>query len=138
MTDNTVLVLRTSRADGTSYGGFQWPKTGYVKCDDWNPDLRFRGGLYGYLWGQGDLSMITCILDDLWQVIRVDKDKLVDLGGMVKFPEGEVVYSGNKFEALQIMARDAENNLNVSLKKCVETVADELVAKMDGLTRERD
>ena len=53
----TVLVLRTCAADMTSYGGFKWPKSGPVKCDDWKPRAECGNGLHGLLWGVGDGSL---------------------------------------------------------------------------------
>lgn len=33
-----VLILRTCAPDGSSYGGkFKWPKSGPVKCEDFEP-----------------------------------------------------------------------------------------------------
>lgn len=34
---NTVLVLRTCNTERQSYKGFQWPVSGPVACEDWDP-----------------------------------------------------------------------------------------------------
>ena len=91
-----VLVLRTCDQDHRSYGGFQWPELGPVECPDWNPSPVCGGGLHGLLWGAGDWTLVDISPDAVWKVARVLASEIVDLGGKVKFPRGEVVYSGTR------------------------------------------
>ena len=91
-----VLVLRTCDQDHRSYGGFQWPELGPVECPDWNPSPVCGGGLHGLLWGAGDWTLVDISPDAVWKVVRVLESEIVDLGGKVKFPRGEVVYSGTR------------------------------------------
>jgi hypothetical protein len=55
---NEILMLRTCSKDMTSHGGFLWPKSGPVECDDWNPNPVCGGGLHGLPWGGGDWSLL--------------------------------------------------------------------------------
>src|SRR5690348_926704 len=48
-----VLALRTSRADGTSHGGFKWPESGIVEAPDFSPRKICGYGLHALLWGEG-------------------------------------------------------------------------------------
>ena len=91
-----VLVLRTCDQDHRSYGGFQWPELGPVECPDWNPSPVCGGGLHGLLWGAGDWTLVDISPDAVWKVARVLASEIVNLDGKVKFPRGEVVYSGTR------------------------------------------
>jgi hypothetical protein len=87
----TVLVLRTAAADGSSYNGFRWPESGPVEAPDWAPVAECGQGLHGWLWGQGDWAL-KCKDDEArWIVVEVVKADVVDLGGKVKFPRGVVL-----------------------------------------------
>ena len=103
-----ALVLRTVNKNLRSHGGFQWPKNGFVKCSDWNPDPVCGGGLHGLLWGVGDYSLVK--LTDIsvkWQVVRVDESKIIMIDKMkCKFPEGEVIYTGNQADAMTLILCD--------------------------------
>jgi len=54
-----ALMLRTCNPDGTSHGGFQWPKSGKVVCPDWSPAAACGNGLHGLLWGVGNGSYLN-------------------------------------------------------------------------------
>ena len=96
-TEKTVLVLRTCNADMTSYNGFVWPKDGHVSCPDWSPVPECGQGLHGFLWGEGDGNLIGWNTENLvWQVVRVKESDIVNLDGKVKFPEGEVIFTGDQ------------------------------------------
>jgi hypothetical protein len=87
----TVLVLRTAAADGSSYNGFRWPESGPVEAPDWAPVAECGQGLHGWLWGHGDWSL-KCKDDDArWIVVEVVKADVIDLGAKVKFPRGIVL-----------------------------------------------
>ena len=90
----TALVLRTCAADMTSYGGFRWPESGPVSCPDWKPKPVCGNGLHGFLWGEGDGSLISWDADSRWLVVEVDPTTVVELKGKVKFPTGVVVFCG--------------------------------------------
>ena len=96
---NKVLVLRQCNKDLKSYGGFQHPSSGHVSAPDWNPKPKCGSGLHGFLYGEGDGSLANYDPENKWLVLSVDKDKIVDLSGKVKFPEGEVIFCGALAEA---------------------------------------
>lgn len=101
---DTSLVLRNSKADGTSHDGFQWPKAGPVECPDWNPAAQCGGGLHGLLWGEGDWSRLSAAQDALWQVVEVVTESIVKIEEQkVKFPRGTVVFSGNMAGAITMV-----------------------------------
>lgn len=93
-----TLVLRTSDAEGLSYNGFQWPLVAHgqlVACPDWKPEAICGNGLHGLLDGIGDYSLLSYDSDAIWQLVVVDRDKCVNLGGKVKFESCNLVYTGN-------------------------------------------
>jgi len=91
-----VLVLRTSNKDRISRNGFQWPESGPVEAPDWNQEPICGGGLHGALWGEGNGALFNWDGDATWQVVAVLEKDIVDLGGKVKFPRGNVVFSGDQ------------------------------------------
>ena len=92
----TVLCLRTCDAKRRGYGGFQWPSRGPVEAPDWSPEPQCGRGLHGLLWGEGDAGHLSRDDDAEWLVVAVESAEVVDLGGKVKFPRGEVVYCGDR------------------------------------------
>jgi hypothetical protein len=103
--DGYVLVLRACNADMTSRNGFKWPESGHVKVDNWDPTPGCGpGGLYGWLWGEGDASSHSEAVDPWaadakWLLVEVLESSLVDCDRKVKFPEGDVVFCGSRLEA---------------------------------------
>jgi hypothetical protein len=93
---NKVLCLRTCDAQRRGHGGFQWPESGPVEAPDWSPAPCCGRGLHGLLWGEGEASQLSDFEDAVWLVVAVDAADIVDLGGKVKFPRGEVVYCGDR------------------------------------------
>ena len=91
-----VLVLRTSNKDRISHNGFQWPESGPVEAPDWSPEPICGRGLHGALWGEGNGSLFNWVEDATWQVVEVLEKDIVDLGGKIKFPQGNVVFSGSR------------------------------------------
>ena len=85
---NKVLILRGTRRDMT-HRSFVWPKSGPVECPDWSPTTECGGGLHGFLWGEGEYALLH--QNELYQVIEVDLEDVVNLGRKVKFSHGEVV-----------------------------------------------
>ena len=45
-----------------------------------------------FLWGIGDTALFYPSEDCYWLIVEVDEDKIINLGNIVKFPEGNVVY----------------------------------------------
>ena len=102
--NDTVLVLRTCRADMTSRNGFVWPNSGPVKCDDWDATPQCGGGLHGLLWGEGDGTQLNWMRNTRWIVVRVPADSIIPISsGKVKFPAGEVVHCGTRASATEYL-----------------------------------
>ena len=100
----TVLCLRTVKTDGTACNGFKWPSLGFVEAPDWEPTVECGNGLHGYLHGCGDANSIEW--DGLFQVVMVIKSEIIDLGGKVKFPRCEVIFTGNQKDATDILVKE--------------------------------
>ena len=95
----SVYVLRCVPPNMRTTRDFLWPESGSVECSDWKPTAECGNGLHGWLWGEGDLSAsggVWEMTDAKWLVVRVAKADVVDLGGKVKFPRGEVVFCGTR------------------------------------------
>ena len=86
-----VLVLRTCKGDMTSHGGFRWPESGRCEAPDWKPAAECGHGLHGWLWGSGDWDLKCKDADAKWLVVEVEAESIVNLGGKVKFPAGDVL-----------------------------------------------
>ena len=99
-----VLVLRTCNEKLQSYGGFQWPAKGPVKAPDWMPTTDCGNGLHGFLWGEGEGQLADWTETAKWLVVRVVAADVIDLGGKVKFPRGEVVFCGERTAATAYIA----------------------------------
>jgi hypothetical protein len=99
-----MLILRTSDKNRQAWGGFQWPESGHVEAPDWNPTAQCGNGLHGLALGRGDPGYLFWGVASTWQVVEVDEEVIVDIEGKVKFPYGEVVYSGEMEGALALIA----------------------------------
>ena len=104
MDEETVLVLRTCKADMTSTNNFRWPDSGPVECPDWKPTAECGHGLHGWLWGEGDGPLGNWSSNAKWLVVRVAKADMIDLKGKVKFPRGVVEFCGERLAATQYLA----------------------------------
>jgi hypothetical protein len=98
-----MLVLRTCKADMSSYNKFIWPESGSVKCPDWVDDYQCGHGLHGLPWGEGAGDLLNWESDAKWLVVEVD-DQLIkhgqdDMLQKCKFPRGNVVFCGNRKDA---------------------------------------
>ena len=93
-----MLVLKLVDKNLKSYGGFQWPESGPVKCADWSPRAECGNGLHG--WANGCGSYRHSFNEGHWLAVEVEDSSVVDLNGKVKFPAGNVVFSGNKTDAV--------------------------------------
>jgi hypothetical protein len=105
----TVLVLRTVSAGLTSWGGFQWPESGPVACEDWDPQPVCGGGLHGLLHGAGNGRLLDWAEGTKWQVVEVEASLVVEIDGgeKVKFPRGVVVFTGDRKGATELVASRA-------------------------------
>jgi hypothetical protein len=114
-----ILVLKTTKDGGVPHwdgtdsdkGGvnrtaFRWPRSGVVEAPDWNSGPKCGGGLHGLEFGEGTWSLLSEgeTGTEEWRVILVEPEDFVRLsdGGNIKIKlrRGEVVYCGNKAEAL--------------------------------------
>lgn len=98
----TVYMLRTTDAEGRSYGGFCWPREvgAVVTAQDWSPEPVCGHGLHGLLWGEGDVALLSDLPDALWWVVEADAASVVDLGGKVKAPRVTVRLVGTREDAV--------------------------------------
>jgi hypothetical protein len=118
--EEMVMVLRTVDKDGKAHGGFQWPEKGKVVCPDWNPRAECGNGLHGVVFPDGEMPhIINHGPDEKWQVVQTAKSSLVDLDGKVKFPECEVIYTGNMAVAITMVANNWNSKLQIELKKLI-------------------
>ncbi len=96
-----TLVIRTCRADMKSHSDFVWPRQGRVECSDWDPAPKCGNGLHGLPWGNGDWSLLSSADDAIWQVVEVETKDIVSIdNAKVKFPRGNVIYSGTRVDAI--------------------------------------
>jgi hypothetical protein len=88
-----LLILKTVAEDLTAHGGFQYPGIGgTVVAPDWSDTPICGTGLHGWLWGEGDVSLIRGESTAKWLLMEVDADTpMVHLNGKVKVPEAKVV-----------------------------------------------
>ena len=104
--EGRALVIRSSKPDGTSYGGFKWPiEVGaVVTAPDWDPVDECGHGLHGLLYGWGDYDL-TGGSSDLWWLVEVDRAACVDLVGKVKFQSCTVRAHGSMADMLSAIGR---------------------------------
>ena len=93
------LVLRTCDANMQSRSGFEWSREGIVSAPDWDPRPECGNGLHGLLRGQGDAALLNWSDDAVWLVVAPIGD-IVDLGGKVKFESAEVLFAGERMDAI--------------------------------------
>lgn len=93
-----AYILKSVKADMTSYNGFLWPKEGPVEAPDWDPKPECGNGLHGWLWGQGDFSL-EVKADARWLIAAINKGDAIDLFGKVKIPRVWVVFYGDSAAA---------------------------------------
>lgn len=106
------LYLRTTDANGRSYGGFQWPfEVGaIVTAPDWNPEPVCGGGLHGLLNGLGNSAHLSFGSDAIWWI--VEADNAVGLGGQYKFRSCRVVAFGPRHEITAALYKLAPGPIN--------------------------
>ena len=76
-----MLVLKLTDKNRRAYGGFQWPESGLVEREDWDPVAECGNGLHGLARGEGDYR--HSFNDGQWLIVLVADDHVVDLGGKV-------------------------------------------------------
>lgn len=97
-----VLGLRTTPLSMVSTADFVWPTQGYAAAPDWRNDDQPGGGLHALLWGEGDESHFSRVNTN-FQVVEIDEKAVIDLGGKVKFPNCNVIYTGDENGARQLL-----------------------------------
>ena len=104
-----TLMLRTCVRDSegrlTAHGGFIWPAHGIVECPDWRPTKACGNGLHGFLRGCGAGGLADWTDNAVWLVVDIVARQVVDLGDKIKVPGGRVIFSGDRLEALALMAK---------------------------------
>ena len=106
-TGKQVLLVKCINRDGTSYGGFVWPKSGPVKPDKWSrePDCE-SGGLFGWPWGMGIGEGREPDACAEWIVFAALPENVIDVSGKAKAVPGEygtlpeIVYRGTQAGAM--------------------------------------
>ncbi len=102
-TGSKVLIVKCVDADGTSYGGFQWPLEvgAVVNCPDWDPSPSCGHGLHGWPWGiaWGDGKCPN--YETTWIVFGADPADVVSLGGKCKAKRAVVRFVGDWQGALE-------------------------------------
>ena len=104
----------------------QWPKSGLVKCVDWNDKATCGGGIHAWPWGMfiGDgRDPNACVP---WLVVAVDPAEIVQIeGGKVKFAKCKVVYDGDMAGAMYMTSqgRIAWTMQHVDIKKFTDRAA---------------
>jgi hypothetical protein len=99
-------ILKTVKADGSSYDNFMWPlKVGAtVIAPDFNNNPVCGGGLHGLYNGIGNGRLLNWRSDAVWIVAKVPKKaRVVDLGNKVKVDRCKVVHVGNQETATKFL-----------------------------------
>jgi len=106
----TVILLRTCKADGTSHGDFKWPLTpgARVEAPDWDPTPECGHGLHGLLNGEGDWALLDWSIDARAMLIEADRSLVVEIGGKVKVPSAVVKTIGALPKLLCSLVCDAK------------------------------
>jgi len=104
MSEEYVYGLRTCSADMTSYGGFQWPRKGWVEAPDWDPSPVCGGGLHFLRNGEGDVGLLSKSNAAVWLVTRSCVNETVDIdAGKSKAKRCEVRFAGDKAKSLVLL-----------------------------------
>ncbi len=108
--DPRQLVLRTVGPEMTSYSnGTRWPETGPVEVD---PGAR-TPHLSGFLWGLATVREWVFVLNMTrdfgrrWQVVAVAEADFLPTTGHARFVRGEVVYTGERDGAIELLVTHA-------------------------------
>lgn len=114
-----ILVLRSVRADMTSYKGFVWPDSGPVEAPDWVADNKCGHGLHGLPWGVGgDYQIGGSDAKYLLVKVRTTPDNYRHGSGEMhdkcKFRRGEVFFCGGLYEATDILQKLAPSGSHIN------------------------
>ncbi len=107
-----ALALKSVSADMTAYNDFVWPKKGKCVAPDWESTQECGAGLHFWLWGEGDAGLRVTAADAKWLVLVVKLDTVIDLGGKAKGPDCDVVFCGERHEAVAIIQEHAPEGNN--------------------------
>jgi hypothetical protein len=121
-----VLILKTVDKDRKAYGGFQWPESGSVECDTWDPTPVCGNGLHGLPHGIGDGSSLSWADECLWVVFEAIDSEVVVFNGKCKAPRGTVLFCGSKDQAVAYLV---EHDVIAQSGPCV---AKQATARDDG------
>ena len=113
--ESSAYVLRTVKADGTSYNGFAWNlDPGAInEAPDWDTKPECGGGLHGLLDGYGNYGLLSDALDAKWLIVEVERAWCVDIDQKVKFPACTIAHVGGMASA---MTRISQYQIKLLLK----------------------
>jgi hypothetical protein len=74
-----------------------------VVAPDWDAKPECGHGLHGFLDGEGNGSLAYWDYDAVWIVAEIEE--YVDIGGKVKFPRCNVVFSGSRIDATDYIGK---------------------------------
>ncbi len=95
------IGIRTVDKNFRAYGGFSWPKSGYVAAPDWDKSPQCGGGLHMLPNGDGDWGLMSWDLDAIAQVCEYDKREAVSVDGdKIKVPQCNVIKTGSLYTLL--------------------------------------
>ena len=101
-----IFVFRSVNADLTAHGGFKYPLLGKVSAPDFDSSPTCGKGLHGFAKGEGDHSLLNNLPGAVYQVLEVREADIIRIDGKndkVKFPKGNVVFSGDRDTAVSII-----------------------------------
>lgn len=138
--NETVLVLKTVNKDMTSKyvtgierpttihsAYFIYPTSGVVEDINWEPSKEFGNCLDGFLWGEGDGSLISWRDDAKWMVIKVLNKDIIKYSGSVSYAKGEVIHVGDRKSATDLICSHPKS-LDKKVIGCYRTVGDNGIA----------
>ncbi len=103
---NPEYVIRTCNEDGTPIHGneaFIWPRSGPVADSNWAPTPHCGEGLHACRISQCGKHYLLDTKYPLFLVCEVEASEVVDVGGKVKFPRCNVIFSGSWRGALRCL-----------------------------------
>lgn len=97
-------VLKLTDENYKTRNGFQWPTSGSVKCID-SPEAtkNISYTLYGFLYGEGNIIRSQFYKKAL--ILEVSDDYSVELNGLIKFNDANVIFAGEILDAAKELRR---------------------------------
>ncbi|MNM27241.1 Ice nucleation protein [compost metagenome] len=133
----TALVLRTCSADMKSYGGFQWPDEvgAVVEAPDWKANNECGNGLHGWLFGHGDHSCSSSVMEAgaKWLVVEVALPESIALGGKVKFQRCIIRHIGDKASATEFILSHEPRSAEVAVIGASRQVGDNEIVQVGAI-----